>query len=209
MAFVRALGYCMPMDDGMIFFHTRPDGERYFTNADMARMVEAGLIDPDDRWELIRGAWFDMGSEGFEHMSVRTRIMRRIIEQLVGRDDVEIGTDGSIFFSHDTELRPDLIIYRADVGTNEMTGADIFLVAEIMKTSHHRDMDLKRPVYAASGVPELWLIDLDAGLIHVLREPDREAEVYCQQVTLRADEPFSPLHFPDVSVSLDMIMPKR
>lgn len=48
----------------MISFHTRPDGQRYFTNADMARMVEQGLIDPEDRWELIAGARYDMGSEG-------------------------------------------------------------------------------------------------------------------------------------------------
>jgi Uma2 family endonuclease len=190
------------MDDGFISYSTRPDGERYFTNADMARMVEAGLIDPDDRWELIRGAWFDMGSEGFEHMSVRTRIMRRIIEQLVGRDDVEIGTEGSIFFSHDTELRPDLIIYRADVGTNEMTGADIFLVAEIMKTSQRRDRELKLPVYAAAGVPEVWLIDLDGQTIEVFRAPNTDKGVYTAREALAFTEIVSPSAFPQVSLRL-------
>ena len=197
------------MDDGMIFFHTRPDGERYFTNADMARMVEAGLIDPEDRWELIRGAWFDMGSEGFEHWTLRSALLEEMILQLGRNSGYRASTEGSIYLSRDTEVRPDLIVCRSDVTTNELTGEDIALIAEVMKTSHRRDTELKQPVYAASGVPELWLIDLDAGLIHVLREPDREAEVYRQQVTLRADEPFSPLHFPDVSVSRDMIMAKR
>jgi Uma2 family endonuclease len=190
------------MEDGFISYHTRPDGQRYFTNADMARMVEQGLIDPDDRWELIEGAWFDMGSEGFEHMSVRTRIMRRIIEQLVGRNDVEIGTEGSIFFSQDTELRPDIIIYRADVGTNEMTGADIFLIAEIMKTSQRRDRELKLPVYAAAGVPEVWLIDLDGDTVEVCRRPDTEKSVYTVREALAFTDTTAPTAFPQVSLRL-------
>ena len=196
------------MDDAFISYHTRADGERYFTNADMARMVEAGLIDPDDRWELIRGAWFDMGSEGFEHMDARTNLVQEIILQLGRRNDVKTNTEGSIFLFHDTEVRPDLIIYRADVGTNEMTGEDIFLIIEVMKSSQRRDMQLKRPVYAAAGVPELWLIDLDAARVHVFRQPDTEAETYGEAVEHGPDASLSPEAFPNVSLSLNDLRPK-
>lgn len=197
------------MDDAFISYHTRPDGERYFTNADMARMVEAGLIDPDDRWELIRGAWFDMGSEGFEHMTIRGRLLRAIAEQLIGRRDIKIGTEGSIFLSHDTEVRPDLIIYRADVGTNEMTGTDIFLVIEVMKSSQRRDLELKRPVHAAAGVPELWMIDLDDAHVHVCRDPDSQAETYSEVTQYGPDTPLSPRAFAEVSLSLNDLRSKR
>ena len=64
------------MADGLISFTLDADGKRRFTNADLARMVERGLIDPEDRWELIAGEWFDMPSEGFEHMDVRTRLVQ-------------------------------------------------------------------------------------------------------------------------------------
>lgn len=196
------------MDDAFISYHTRADGERYFTNADMARMVEAGLIDPEDRWELIRGAWFDMGSEGFEHMDVRTNLVQLFSARLGYPSDFKVGTGGSIFLSHDIEVRPDLIIYRADVGTNEMTGADIFLVIEVMKSSQRRDMQLKRPVYAAAGVPELWLIDLDAARVHVFRQPDTEAETYDEAVEHGPGAPLSPEAFPNVSLSLNDLLPK-
>lgn len=197
------------MDDGVLSPSFRPDGKRYFTNADMARLVEAGLIDPEARWELIRGEWFDMGSEGFEHMDVRTRLIREMILQIGRREDVLVSTEGSIFLSHDTEVRPDLIIYRADVGTNEMTGTDILLVIEVMKSSLRRDMELKRPVYAAAGVPELWLIDLDQACVHVCRDPDPTAETYREETRHGADARLSPQHFPDVQLSLTDLRPPR
>ncbi|MEN0077928.1 MAG: Uma2 family endonuclease [Pseudomonadota bacterium] len=194
------------MEDGFISYHTRPDGERYFTNADMARMVARGLIDPEDRWELIRGAWFDMGSEGFEHMTARTRIVRTVIEQMVGRNDVEISTEASIFLSHDTEVRPDVVIYRADVSSNEMTGDDMSLVIEIMKTSQRRDRELKLPVYAAAGVPEVWLVDLDGKTVEVCRAPDTAAAAYAKTATAAFTEALSPGAFPSVSLRVSDLL---
>lgn len=190
----------------MISFHTRPDGERYFTNADMARMVEHGLIDPDDRWELIRGAWFDMGSEGFEHMDLRTALVQFFSARLGFPSDYRVGSEGSIFFSHDTEVRPDVIIYRADVGTNEMTGDDVFLVIEVMKTSQRRDRGLKLPVYAAAGVPEIWLIDLDAKAIEVYREPDTAGETFKNFSKTGFDTPLAPTAFPSVTLLINSLV---
>ncbi|MCI4646149.1 MAG: Uma2 family endonuclease [Hyphomonadaceae bacterium] len=190
------------MEDGFISYHTRPNGQRYFTNADMARMVEQGLIDPEDRWELIRGAWFEMGSEGFEHMDARTALVHFFSAALGFPSSYRVGSEGSIFFSHDTELRPDLIIYRADITSNEMSGDDIFLVAEIMKTSQHRDMELKRPIYARAGVPELWLIDLDEKRVHVLRTPDTEQAIYREQRSLGFEDAITALAFPEISLRL-------
>ena len=196
------------MDDAFISYHTRTDGERYFTNADMAQMVEAGLIDPDDRWELIRGAWFGEPTEAFDHMRLRSNMLQKVILQLRGGDDVKITSKGSFLLFDDTDLSPDLIIYRADVGTNEMTGADIFLVIEVMKSSQRRDMQLKRPVYAAAGVPELWLIDLDAARVHVFRQPDTEAETYADTAEHGPDASLSPEAFPNLSLSLNDLRPK-
>jgi Uma2 family endonuclease len=191
------------MDGNLLPYHQREDGQRYFTNADMARMVEQGLIDPDDRWELIRGEWFDMPSEGYAHMDVRGALSQLFSAKLGYPSPSRVNSEGSIFLSEDTELRPDLVIYRADVGTNQMTGRDIFLVAEIMSSSHHRDRMLKLPVYAEAGVPELWLIDLDAGEITVLREPD--ARGYSSERVVDAGTEISPLAFPDISLSLSML----
>ncbi len=186
------------MDGTSLPFHQRDDGKRYFTNADLAEMVENGLIDPDDRWELIEGEWFDMPSEGFEHLMARTRLLREFVLAL-GRDSEWIaGSQGSIFLASDVEVRPDLIVHLADVRSNAMSGDDILLVVELMKSSQQRDMERKRPVYAAAGIKELWLADLDQRVVHVCREP--EGRDYRAVRTASFDEAVRP-----ASLTLDII----
>lgn len=163
-------------------------------------MVEAGLIGPDDRWELIRGEWFTMPSESYEHMSLRDLLLREVILQLGRRRDVRVNSEGSVFLAPDTEVRPDLAIYRADVGTNAMTGADLLFVVEIMKSSQVRDLARKRPVYAQAGVQEVWFIDLDDDTVRVCRQPDGSR--YSDETLHGPSETLSPQRFPEVSLSL-------
>lgn len=188
------------MDARTISYQVDADGRRYFTNADMARMVEDGLIDPDDRWELLRGEWFDMPSEGWPHMIARTRL-NQIFSSALGYPGAWlVNSEGSVHPFHDTELRPDMIVFRADVGTNEMRGADIALVVEIMASSQRRDMTRKRPIYAEAGAPELWLMDLDANIVHVFTRPD--GADYAEHRQAGVDDVVSPAAFPEIKVKL-------
>lgn len=47
-----------------------------------------------------------------------------------------------------------------------------------MNTSHQRDRDVKMPVYAATGIRELWLIDMDTRKSECLRNSDTTNRVY-------------------------------
>ncbi len=189
------------MDPRTISYQVDRDGRRYFTNADMAKMVADGLIDPDDRWELLRGEWFDMPSEGWPHMIVRTKLNQLFSSMIGWPSDWLVNSEGSILPFHDTEVRPDMVVFRADARGNEMTGADIALVAEIMVSSHRRDRELKRPIYAAMGVPELWLIDLDRAVIEIHRTPTDGA--FAERLEMSATDRISPSAFPQISVALD------
>lgn len=146
-----------------------PEGRRLLTHEDMARLVAGGVIGPDERWELLRGEWFGMGSEGYGHQSLRLRLVRLFARLL--DDDWVVNTEGSLIWGEDTELRPDLSIQR-DTGSTRVSGTDIALIAEVMVTSQVRDTGLKRSIYAQMKVPELWLIDLEARVTTVLRESD-------------------------------------
>jgi Uma2 family endonuclease len=78
-----------------------------------------------------------------------------------------------IILSDHSEPEPDLALvrrradnYRAEHPTSD----DIFLVIEVAQSSRHRDLELKRRIYAASGIGEYWVIDVDEQLIVVHRE---------------------------------------
>ena len=46
------------------------------------------------------------------------------------------------------------------------------LLVEVADTTLAYDRDVKRPLYARAGIPEVWILDLEARHIEVHREPD-------------------------------------
>jgi Uma2 family endonuclease len=80
------------------------------------------------------------------------------------------------------------------------------LVVEVMESSAGYDREVKVPLYARSGIPETWLVDLEQGQIEVSRAPGPEiyrdvhrvgrgehlAPQAFPQLILRADEVFGP-----------------
>ncbi len=179
------------------------DGRVLFTNRAMEQLVEAGLIDEEERWELLRGEWYDMPSEGELHYGMRFRLLRPFIRAL--GDEWAVTTEGSIFLDNDLEVRPDLAIHLASTSPRSLKGRDMALAVEVMVSSHRRDLDRKLPIYADTEVPEVWMIDAKADLIHVYTGPDGSA--FRDHRTFGPDEPVSPASFPEISVRLADLKP--
>ncbi len=51
------------------------------------------------------------------------------------------------------------------------TAADVFLLIEVAETSLDYDRDVKIPRYAQAGIPEVWLVDLQAEVVSVYTQP--------------------------------------
>ncbi len=72
---------------------------------------------------------------------------------------------------------PDLAI--APVTPRDRHPSGALLVVEISVSSRRIDLGLKATIYAAAGVPEYWVLDVDARTLFVHREPqvDRYSSV--------------------------------
>jgi len=66
------------------------------------------------------------------------------------------------------------------------------------------DRWVKAGLYAAAGVPELWIVDLNFGQIEAYRSPGPDG--YAEVLSLGADERLAPLAFPDVSLAVKDIL---
>jgi hypothetical protein len=62
----------------------------------------------------------------------------------------------------------------------------VALLAEISDSSLRFDLTDKAPVYAAAGVAEFWVVDVDAGIIHQMWSPLGES--YAQRKEVRFGE---------------------
>ncbi|MCW5883329.1 MAG: Uma2 family endonuclease, partial [Anaerolineae bacterium] len=77
---------------------------------------------------------------------------------------------------------------------------DVLLLIEASDTSLRKDREVKLPRYAAAGVPEYWIADLERETITVHREP--AGERYNRVVTLAASQTVSPLVLPEFRYSV-------
>jgi Uma2 family endonuclease len=129
-----------------------------FTGRDVERMVEIGLIDPDERVELIHGEIIDMGKEGPPHWNARLEIINWVLRRL--SLDLKLAPDGPLRLADEEEPEPDFYLFPATMSGNDVRGPDVVLAAEIADTSLEKDCEIKKPLYAEFGVREYWVMSL-------------------------------------------------
>ncbi len=82
--------------------------------------------------------------------------------------------------------------------------ADILLVVEIGDTSLDHDLGAKARLYGRAGVPEYWVIDINARRIHQHRKPN--AEGYGSVRVVEGSESLSPLAREDAALTPGSIL---
>lgn len=179
-----------------------PLPHRRFTSHDLARMIEAGLIDPDERIELIYGEIIDMGSEGEAHWSARAKLVNWLVRRLP--ETIMLAPDGPLRLSAQNEPEPDFYLYAADANVNDVRGETVLLVVEISDTSLSKDKLVKAPLYAAFGVREYWIIDLVSRITLVHRQP--RVDSYPEPQSVPFDNVLTALAAPGLSVRLGDVL---
>ncbi len=169
-----------------------------FTVKDYHRMAEADIFEPDDRVELIDGEVFELPPMGSRHAAGVSRLNHHL--RRVG-DEAIVSVQSPVQIGELSEPQPDLAIlrFRDDFYENHHPmPPDIHLVIEVADTSLRHDLVRKAPLYVAGGVPEVWVVDLVAEVVHVIRGADSRQ--------LRAGESLAPLAFPDLVLEVAAIL---
>jgi Uma2 family endonuclease len=120
---------------------------RAFTVADVERMVEVGLISPDERLEVLGGEIVPMSPKGNRHEGIKAALnMRWGARCPVGYIFIP---ETGLRLAEDTYLEPDFIVFRKLADLNEVRGPDVLLAVEIADNSLDYDLRRKPLVYAA------------------------------------------------------------
>lgn len=144
------------------------------------RMAETGVLARDARVELIEGVIVDMAPIGSRHAAVVNKLNRALIAAVGARAIASV--QNPIRLGDRSEPQPDLALLRpcedfyADAPP---TAADTLLVIEVSQATAAYDRQVKVPLYAQHGVPEVWIVDLDFSLVRFYRTPqaDRYADI--------------------------------
>ena len=143
-----------------------------FTAEEYRRMGEVGILHEDDRLELIGGEIVEMAAIGTRHLACVVALTHLLVAASGGR--YFVSPQNPISLGDRDEPQPDLSLLktRPDPGAARPPGpGDVLLVVEVSDTTLRYDRNVKLPLYARAGIPEVWVVDLQDSFVEVYAKP--------------------------------------
>ena len=177
-----------------------------FTVDEFARMGEAGLFTEADRVELLDGEIVAMTPIGALHAGLVSRLTELVVTCLAGK--AYVGIQNPVRLDHYTEPQPDLVVARRRTSfytDRHPEPGDILLVIEVADSSLRYDRLEKVPRYGRAGIPETWLVDVEAVAVTVYTEPGPHGYAN-RHVRHRGDEIIA-TRVPEIHFLVDDVFP--
>jgi len=180
---------------------------RLLTVQEYDLMTEIGILDEDERVELLAGQIVKMAAKGTAHGAAitRTRILleNRLVQQVLVR------LQDPVRMNNYSQPEPDIAVVIPDpfyYEDHHPTPSEIYLIIEVADTTLEKDCGIKATIYAQSGIADYWVLDVHNRQLHVFREPSQDG--YLSRVILADGDSISPLRFPDCYFLVsDMLRP--
>ncbi len=181
--------------------------KKLFTRDEFARMYDAGILDQDERWELLDGEILKMSNPGRKHIVGSFRA-NTLLSEALGRRAI-VSVQNPLVLDDYNEPKPDVVLFkpRDDFYASEeveVSYEHALLVIEISDSTLAKDRKRKLPHYAERGVVEFWIEDLRHRLLLVYRNPSGDGYDTC--LTLHPGDVVSPIAFPDVKFKVEDLL---
>lgn len=172
--------------------------KRKLSVTDFLAMGELGLFAPEERIELIDGEVYTVSPPSPQHAGMVKRIAK-LLEQAYG-DRCVVSVQDPLVLNEYRLTEPDIALLKPNASfymDRHPQAEDALLVIEVSRTSLNYDKTEKLPRYAEAGVAEVWIVDVDAELLEVHREPFGSA--YRQRTLFYPSETVQPLAFDEAA----------
>jgi Uma2 family endonuclease len=166
---------------------------------DYHQMIDTGLLD-DRQVELLTGEIIEMSPEGVSH-SFHCTETSEYLRQLLG-NRAKIKEAHPITLPNNSEPEPDIAIVRMPAALyrdRHPQPEDIFWLIEISDSTLAKDLGMKKDIYAAAGIPEYWVMNLQTSVVVVFR--DLTTSGYQSETQFNSGT-ISPVAFPDLSIDV-------
>ncbi len=174
-----------------------------------------------ERWQLLDGHAYAMAPPLINHQRVVFELGGQLRNQLLGKRCTPLVAPVGVALPRreqahakpwpggtDTVFEPDLVVVcdPAKIGARYIRGAPDFVIEVLSPSTAAFDQVEKRRRYGEAGVRELWLIDIDSGLLTIWRQQGEDfgsAEIRHAEGTVTVDA------LPDLVLELDFLVPLR
>lgn len=174
-----------------------PERLRPISRAEYDRMVALGIIEEDEKVELLRGAIVTMSPQSEPHMRVIVWLDRLLVRALP--DEYDVRPQGPFAADDWSEPEPDFAITRREPERRDHP-REALLIIEVSVSSLHKDRHAKQIIYAENGVPEYWVVDAARATVEVFTQLAKGG--YRQHVVLRDGDVLRPHLLPQISIPI-------
>ncbi len=171
---------------------------RVWTLAEIEAMQAAGIIGEDERFELIGGEVVPMQAKGARHEMVKVELNRHF--QRILPDDMSMAPETTLRLDPKTFLEPDFCVFPRSVFPGDMRGYDVLLAVEVSDTSLAYDLGRKIGLYAAYGIPEVWVINANTLVTRIHRQLG--AEGYASVTEAGPTEDIAAVRVPAITMNM-------
>ena len=151
---------------------------RAFTVEDVGRMIDAGVLGEDEKFELIEGEIVMMAAKGIAHERIKSALNIAVVRALP--DHLTVGVEVTLRLTSTIMLEPDIAVFPKELfkksGTRfaQLDPGEAHLVIEVAATSIAYDKGLKARLYPRHRVREFWVIDANERITWVHTGPSGE-----------------------------------
>ena len=171
---------------------------RRWSVSEIEDMIAKGIIDEHERFELIGGEVVPMQSKGARHEAAKIALNRFF--QRAAPEHLEIAPETTLHLDKDTFVEPDFCVFARSLDLKALDGSKVLLAVEIADSSLAYDLGRKIAVYAAYGVPEVWVINANTLVTRIHR--DLGVAGYATKLDLTYKQRLVPVHARELSVTL-------
>ncbi|HZF94323.1 MAG TPA: Uma2 family endonuclease [Allosphingosinicella sp.] len=140
--------------------------------SDYERLCEAGSFQSQRRTELIDGLVYAMNPQYRPHGFAKDELAYRLRIALESNSsNLHVATEQSVAMPPHDEPEPDIILTTAPRGPGAIPGESVALLVEVSASTTDFDLNDKAHAYAAFGIPEYWVVDLNRAVIHQMWRP--------------------------------------
>ena len=180
--------------------------KRYrFTVTQYERLAAVGILTEDSRVELLEGEIIVMPPIDSSH-SGRINVLMACFTPFLGNSAI-LTVQNPVRLNDFSEPQPDLMLlrFREDYYVkSHPTPDDVLILIEISNTTLAYDRGVKLHYYALAGIPEVWVIDLNAELIEQYTRPENGAYGEIKKIGRGAS--ISATLMPSVTLKADQIL---
>jgi Uma2 family endonuclease len=180
---------------------------RAFTVDDVARMIAAGIIGADEKFELIEGEIVMAAAKGLAHERIKSALVIAVVRALP--DHLTVGVEATLRLTDTVMLEPDIAVFPKDLFKKsqstfaELDPGEAALVIEVAASSLAYDKGLKARLYARHRVREFWVVDANERTTWVHTGPSGDG--WSSVVKRGPDDALTTPALPGFSIRLDEI----